>query len=154
MKAALRGKSCGCMPSIYIVDDTEFNIVPVKLMIKEHYGLEVSVAGNGKIAYDTYADQIKKPCQCPYRAFRLIIMDIGMPVMDGIQSSKLILDLQSKFKDPEELTHIVTLTSFTTKKHVNDCLAIGIKKVYFKPLSLDNLREIMTLNFFRESTQD
>lgn len=150
MQEAVEGLSCSCKPFIYIVDDTEFNIVPVKLMIQEHYGLGISVAPNGKIAYDTLQKQMKLPCNCQFRAPRLIIMDIGMPVMDGIQASKLILELQQRYKE-KDLTHIVTLTSFTTKKHVTDCLAVGIKKVYFKPLSLGNLNEIMANHFFRDN---
>lgn len=87
-----------------------------------------------------------KHCKCQFRTFRLIIMDIGMPEMDGIQASDLILKMQSSESD---LTHIVALTSFTTNQYVQKCKQVGIQEVYFKPLTQENLHQIMELHFFR-----
>ena len=62
-----------------------------------------------------------------------------MPEMDGKEASKRILShVQKAIQDgeEEELTHIVALTSFTNEKNIEECLSIGIKKVYNKPLKL------------------
>lgn len=143
---ARQGCSFQCMPEIFIVDDTEFNIYPVKLMLQEQFHIEPKTASNGKLALAMCKDLWAKPCKCHFRSFRLIIMDIGMPEMDGIQASDLILKMQQSESD---LTHIVALTSFTTKQYVEKCKKAGIKEVYFKPLSLENLHQIMELHFFR-----
>ena len=41
----------------------------------------------------------EKACQCNLRAYRLIFMDLNMPIMDGKEASKLILD---KIKDKSQ----------------------------------------------------
>ena len=74
-----------------------------------------------------------------------------MPVMDGIQASKLITRALNKLMDKgeQELTHIVALTAFSNAKLKEECKAVGIKKVYNKPLNLDMLNEIMNNHFMR-----
>ena len=42
----------------------------------------------------------EKACQCNLRAYRLIFMDLNMPVMDGQEASKIILD---KIKDKSQI---------------------------------------------------
>ena len=73
---------------------------------------------------------LNKECGCPDRAFKLILMDIQMPIMDGIKASKMINEAQGQL----DLSRIVAVTSFTGKKAVDDCLAVGIKQVFNKPL--------------------
>ena len=38
---------CNCKPSVLIVDDTEFNIIPVERMLKTHFKIDVDKASNG-----------------------------------------------------------------------------------------------------------
>ena len=46
------GTSCNCQPSVLIVDDTEFNIIPVEKMLKTHFNIDADKASNGQIAVD------------------------------------------------------------------------------------------------------
>ena len=71
----------------------EFNIIPVRFLIKHNYHLDIDDAPDGKVALEKFEQGLSKPCGCINRAYRLIFMDIGMPVMDGIESSKRILKL-------------------------------------------------------------
>ena len=105
-------------------------------MIKEKYDLEIEIAVDGQIAVDMYTKAINKPCGCDLRAYRLIIMDLGMPNMDGEEASRQILKMAQRERaaDQDELTHIVVLTAFSNKKTLDSCHEIGIKKVYSKPL--------------------
>ena len=79
----------------------EFNIIPVRFLINHNYNLDVDDAPDGKVALEKFEEGFSKPCGCNNRAYKLIFMDIGMPVMDGIESSKRIIKLMksSKFEE-------------------------------------------------------
>mgnify|MGYP006096152325 CR=1 FL=1 len=69
--------------------------------------LEIVEAQNGKIALKKYRDALSKPCNCPDKGFRLILMDIQMPVMGGLEATEKILR--------ERPTTVVALTSYTAQ---------------------------------------
>ena len=57
-------------------------------MAKNNFNLDIVDAANGEIAFHLFSEGFNKQCGCINRAFRLIIMDLQMPVMDGIEASK------------------------------------------------------------------
>lgn len=122
-------------------------MVAVELLIHDQYQLTVESASNGQIALDMQSARLERPCRCSFKGFRLIIMDIGMPVMDGIKATKLILTKMQAIGLPEA-TQIVALTSFTNEDLKKECLEAGIKKVYCKPLTKEALTQIMNDYFF------
>ena len=100
---------CECVARILVVDDTPFNILAVKNMVKLYFKMEVEEAINGQIALDMFKEGYSKECKCSIRAYRLIFMDVQMPIMGGIESAKEIMSVVGE----ENLTTIVALTSFT-----------------------------------------
>jgi DNA-binding NarL/FixJ family response regulator len=111
----------------------------------------------------------EKECKCVHRAFKLIIMDIQMPVLDGIQATKQIIKIlkgrnifnsvklslkrksaSQKLKSDTPFTNVVVLTSFTNQSIIDQCLQIGAKQVFSKPLTMDKLSEIMSSYFFTD----
>jgi len=40
-----------------------------------------------------YKKALEKPCGCTNRAYKLIFMDMSMPVMGGLEASRLILEM-------------------------------------------------------------
>ena len=77
-----------------IVDDNMFNLIPLELILNELCdGLTIDKAMNGLEAVNLFKESINKegPCRvchlptsaAPSRHYRLIFMDIQMPVMDG-----------------------------------------------------------------------
>jgi CheY-like chemotaxis protein len=55
-------KRCNCQARILVVDDIEFNILPLKLLIKEHFDIDIEEATNGAIAVEMYKKGLDKPC--------------------------------------------------------------------------------------------
>ena len=150
VESSSQGNKCQCKPRVLIVDDTEFNIIPVVKMLETHFkNTEVVEASNGKQAVDLYEECLKKPCNCIFRTFRVILMDLSMPVMNGDDASAHILNMMPVHPECLELTQIVAVTSHTNKKIKAKCLEVGMKEVYNKPLSLQALRQIMTNHYYR-----
>ena len=69
------------MFKVLLVDDEPFILQGLKVLIDwEDYGFEVYTAQDGKTAYEMIEEQ----------GFDLVIADIKMPVMDGIELLKKI----------------------------------------------------------------
>ena len=49
---------CGCKAKILVVDDMEFNIMPVRFLLKYEYGIDIDDAPNGKVALDKFKEKL------------------------------------------------------------------------------------------------
>ena len=58
--------------------------------------MDIEEACNGAVAVQMYSDALLKQCGCRDRAYRLIIMDLQMPIMGGMEASRIIMDLANK----------------------------------------------------------
>lgn len=65
---------------VLLVEDNELNMEIAKFIL-ENSGMKVETASNGKEALDIFASSEEKE-------FDLILMDIMMPVMDGLTAAK------------------------------------------------------------------
>ena len=122
------------------------------------FGIQVEQCGDGQQAVDLMKKGLEKNCNCIFKAYRLIFMDIQMPIMDGFEASKIIVnslkqqklngDLNSSINEDSALTHIIALTSFTQDLK-QQCFNVGIRDLCNKPLRLRKLCEILGRHFFR-----
>eukprot|EP00742_Colponemidia_sp_Colp-10_P008493 GILJ01009203.1.p1 GENE.GILJ01009203.1~~GILJ01009203.1.p1 ORF type:complete len:735 (+),score=51.90 GILJ01009203.1:104-2308(+) len=124
----------GCRKSLLIVDDNEFNRVVIKSMLKGT-DLLLAEAENGAQAVEQYRNQ----------AFDIILMDISMPIMDGLQATEEIRRYEtSENKNP---CVIVAITAFVGKHQEIECLARGMNACLGKPVAkndlLDSIKEAM-----------
>ncbi len=85
-------------------------------------GAEVTTVDNGR---DAVREAMARP-------FDLILMDIRMPTMDGVQAAR---ELRAK----GWLAPIIALTASTTKRDRERFLAAGFDDLWTKPLSLERL---------------
>ena len=84
----MKAKECLCESTVLIVDDNFFNLIPLELILRETFGLNSDKALNGQEAVMKFANHNiqEKPCRCGVR-YRLVLMDLNMPVMDGYEAT-------------------------------------------------------------------
>ena len=115
-------------PHILIVDDNATNRVVAQALC-EMFGCSSETAEDGLEALDAVKS----------RAFDLILMDIKMPRMDGVQATQAIRALSG----PESLIPIIALTANADPDDARGYLAIGMAAVVEKPIKPERLRMAM-----------
>ena len=58
------------------MEDTEFNLLTLQNLIRSKLDIQAHEAINGQVAIDMVRKLLEKPCKCPNRAYKFIIMDI------------------------------------------------------------------------------
>ena len=102
---------------ILIVDDSKFFITNIKkILIDSQIGTGYYEAKNGKEAINLYVAH--RPT--------LVIMDIMMPVVDGVLATKAIMKYDPNAK-------IIVVSSKENKETVNDAIRGGAKDYLLKP---------------------
>jgi signal transduction histidine kinase/BarA-like signal transduction histidine kinase len=110
---------------ILLVEDNAVNqLVAIKLL--ESMSVEVVVAQNGQEALDIL----------PIENIDLVLMDIQMPVMDGLTATQHIR-AQQQYKD----LPILAMTAHAREEDKQQCLAAGMDLHLAKPITLKVLRE-------------
>jgi two-component system chemotaxis response regulator CheY len=105
----------GFVEKILIADDAEFSRSRISRTLNEA-GYQVIEAQNGSEALDAYHNEHPD----------LVIMDIGMPVMDGLTALR-----QIKAVDPS--AKIVVLSRIGQEKSVVEALEAGAETFLLKP---------------------
>ena len=72
--------------------------------------------------------------------FDLIITDLGLPGISGIELTQKIRAFETSFS--QKLTPIIGLTAHAQGKVRDECLASGMNDVFSKPMNLDTLSSI------------
>ncbi len=127
---AVKTESAYFDANILVAED---NIINQKLIhhILEKFGLRVDLANNGLEAFEKRRNN----------EYDLLLMDIHMPVMDGIEATHEILD----YEETEEVPHvpIIALTASALKGDRENFLSEGLDGYISKPLELSELLVIL-----------
>ncbi len=81
------------------------------------------------------------------RPYALVLMDIAMPIMDGVETTRHIRAIEG----PEGRVPIVALTAFAMEEDRQRFLAAGMNEVLTKPLSPDRLAEAIAVQHGRNA---
>ncbi len=113
---------------VLLVED---NVVNQKVgqRFLERLGCEVVLAENGQEAVDAWKAG----------KFRLVLMDVQMPVMDGYTATRTIRDLEKG----RGRTPIVALTANAMTGQLERCLQCGMDGLLTKPLEPPRLEEVL-----------
>lgn len=105
----------------------EDNIVNQKLLLAyaDNLGLEADLAENGRVALERFT---------PGR-YDLVLMDIAMPEMDGLEATRR---LRAKYS-ADELPPIIALTAHVMDEIEAEALQAGVDKVLPKPIPFASL---------------
>ncbi|MFD0589562.1 response regulator [Paenibacillus sp. GCM10027627] len=112
---------------ILLAEDNKINQLVAVEMLKER-GYEASIAENG--------EEVLRMMEVD--AWDLIMMDIHMPVMDGTDAARII-------RSKPEFDHIpiIAVTANVVKKDHEHYMSLGMNDVVTKPLSSDQLQEVL-----------
>jgi CheY-like chemotaxis protein len=100
--------------------------VAKRILQKERH--TVAVAANGKIALELLTQQ----------TFDLILMDVQMPEMDGIEATRVVRENE---KASGEHIPIIALTAHAMSGDRERCVAAGMDGYASKPIRIDELRQ-------------
>ena len=111
--------------SILLAEDTEDNQRLIAWHIKR-LGAKVSIAGDGRKAVELASTQ----------SFDLILMDMQMPVMDGVEATRILR--RQGYDKP-----IVALTANAMQKDKDLCLGAGCDDFVTKPIDIQEFYQVL-----------
>ena len=118
---------------ILLVEDNELNReIAESLLVMQ--GLQVEEAENGAIAVERF-------CHSDAGYYSAILMDIRMPVMDGLEATRRIRS-QESHKDAKTIP-IIAMTANAFHQERNEALLAGINEYLTKPIEPDSLYSVL-----------
>ena len=115
---------------ILLVEDNELNMEITEYMMTEQ-GAVVTEAWNGKEAADIYES-------CESGTFDVILMDIMMPVMNGLEAARCI---RASEKEDAQSIPIIALSANAFDDDIAQSLAAGMNMHLAKPLEFQKVIE-------------
>ncbi len=123
---------------ILFVDD-EKNLVDVGKQMLEHLGYEVTSRTSSVEALEIF--------RAEPQAFDLIITDMAMPTMSGVDLAKEMLGIRPNIP-------IILCTGFSESINAETAREMGIREILMKPLLLNDLAKITRRFLGQEEEQD
>jgi signal transduction histidine kinase/ActR/RegA family two-component response regulator len=113
---------------ILVAEDNEINLKLLETILhQEHY--QVVTAKNGQVAVDKYLKE----------SFDLVLMDIDMPVMDGVTANRLIKEVNKHDRRP--FTPVIALTAHALSGDKERIMKAGLDAHIAKPIDKELLLE-------------
>ncbi|NCD31778.1 MAG: PAS domain-containing sensor histidine kinase [Spartobacteria bacterium] len=128
---AIADKS-GMAPEVLVVEDNPINQIVVVQMLKK-MGFNAHVAENGAEAIEILK----------HSTFKIIFMDVQMPVMDGVEATKIIRRGELNQYHPGQrisMIPIIALTAHAMHGDQERCLNAGMNNYLAKPITPKALR--------------
>jgi len=116
---------------VLVAEDSEVNQFIIRELLAK-WGIEIAVAANGLEAVKAFREQ----------EFDLILMDIQMPEMDGLEATRQIRAVQSS-EDLHRDCEIVGLSAHAMSGDRERYMAEGMIEYLTKPIRTEELREVL-----------
>jgi CheY-like chemotaxis protein len=121
--------------SILVAEDNEINALLMRSLLTR-LGHDAVIATNGEAAIESW--QAARSAGTPYD---LVLMDVQMPQLDGIETAKRIRAAEAG--QPGVHTPVLALTANTLIEDRHACLEAGMDGFLIKPLDREKLSEAL-----------
>ncbi len=118
---------------ILVAEDEVINRIVLEDPLKEA-GHKVCGAKNGEKVMEVFKNE----------EFDLILMDIRMPVMDGIEATRAI---RTREKETGSHIPIIAITAYALEEDIDRFIRSGMDDCLVKPIDFDELNEIIERSF-------
>jgi PAS domain S-box-containing protein len=115
---------------ILLAEDNEMNVMVAKLPL-EKMGHKMTVAANGREAIDLLRQE----------SFDLVLMDLEMPVMGGLEATRRIREGEAG--DANWDIPIIAMTAHALSGYRDECKKAGMNDYIAKPVKLDEMKMIL-----------
>lgn len=115
---------------ILLVDDNMQNLEIGKTILEE-YGVTVTVAESGRLAVELFEKESPG-------TFDAILMDIKMPEMDGIETTKIIRGMET---ERDKKVVIIAMTADIYRENSREAKAAGMNGYLCKPIDVSLLKK-------------
>jgi CheY-like chemotaxis protein len=116
--------------NILLAEDNLVN-QKVALRVLKHLGYQADVVNNGREAIAAIAQ----------KSYDLILMDIQMPEMSGLEATKYIREQETASQLPPIM--IVAITANATHDDQDICSNAGMNDYISKPIQISKLKDIL-----------
>lgn len=117
---------------ILVVDDNPTNALVLAGLMEDRQ-LDITCVPDGDKAVQT----------CTSEKFDLIFMDLHMPIMDGLEATRRIRELEQEQDSPH--TPIVAVTAYDDPSVENSCDAVGMDGFLSKPVNARTLDRFLDI---------
>ncbi len=117
---------------ILLVEDNDTN-QEIIIGLLEASGIMIDIANNGLEAVELYQESLQDKSK---KAYKLILMDIQMPILDGYQATEKIRAIDS-------FIPIVALTANAMREDLKKTKQAGMNAHLSKPIEVENLYKIL-----------
>ncbi|MBW4056784.1 MAG: response regulator [Proteobacteria bacterium] len=129
--AASRLRSTSTPLSILLADDVEINRALVQAILEPH-GHQITCVEDGRKAREAFES----------KQFDMVLMDVQMPEMDGLQATRAIRDYERTIGRSVPVP-IVAMTAFAGNEDRQVCLEAGMNEYLTKPIKPAHLLQLL-----------
>ena len=125
--------------SILVAEDNEINALLVRTLLTR-LGHRATVVGDGEAAVEAWS-----AARAESRPFDLVLMDVQMPGVDGLEAARRIRAVESAAESPTNTRPVVmmALSANASEEDRSACLAAGLDGLLVKPLDRERLSEVI-----------
>jgi signal transduction histidine kinase/DNA-binding response OmpR family regulator/HPt (histidine-containing phosphotransfer) domain-containing protein len=134
--AAATGQAFAARLRVLVADDNDVNRNIARLVLRR-FGAEADEVGNGREA----VERVERAAGAE-GAYDLVLMDVQMPVMDGLEATRAIRRLQ-RTRPAVAWPRIVAMTANAMQEDRATCLAAGMDDYLTKPLDFEEVGRVL-----------